>query len=150
MMNILRQVSAPRYQRDHIVSYLLASERTCQAQRLTITLVEMEPGGVQHVHAHAPEQMYYILEGAGLMTVNAEQRPVQVGDCIFFSAFDRHGLQNTDKTVLRYLSAASPSFTAEECQQFWPLASLAEEQGDQASAQSLGWLTASRRKDRHE
>jgi mannose-6-phosphate isomerase-like protein (cupin superfamily) len=127
-MNILRKNSAPRYRRDHIVSYLLASAGTCQAQQLAITLVEMEPGGVQHVHAHAPEQMYYILEGSGLMTVNTEQRPVQAGDCIFFSAFDEHGLQNTGGTVLRYLSAASPSFTAEECQQLWPLPSLAEEQ----------------------
>jgi mannose-6-phosphate isomerase-like protein (cupin superfamily) len=134
MMNILRKNTAPRYSRDHIVSYLLASERTCQAQRLTITLVEMESGGVQHVHAHAPEQMYYILEGAGLMTVNAEQRPVRAGDCVFFSAFDQHGLQNTGEIVLRYLSAASPSFTAEECQQFWPLASLAEAQADKASS----------------
>lgn len=125
-MNILRKASAPRYLRDNIVSYLLASERTCQAQRLTITLVEMEPGGVQHVHAHAPEQMYFILEGSGLMTVNTEQQTVQAGDCIFFSAFDEHGLQNTGGTVLRYLSAASPSFTAEESRQLWPLPSLAE------------------------
>jgi mannose-6-phosphate isomerase-like protein (cupin superfamily) len=127
-VNILTKDSAPRYRRDSIVSYLLASERTCQAQRLTITLVEMAPGGVQHVHAHAPEQMYYLLEGSGLMTVNGEQRPVQAGDCIFFSAYDEHGLQNTGGTVLRYLSAASPSFTAEESRQLWPLPSLAEEE----------------------
>ena len=23
----------------------------------------MEPGGIQHIHSHEPEQMYYILEG---------------------------------------------------------------------------------------
>ncbi len=126
-MNILRRRHAPRYRRDQIVSYLLVSERTCASQRLTITLVEMEPGGVQQVHAHAPEQMYYILEGTGVMTVNAEQRPVSAGDCIFFSAYDQHGLRNTGATVLRYLSAASPSFSAEECAQLWPLPSLAEE-----------------------
>ncbi len=133
-MNLLQKDSAPRYARDNIVSYLLASALTCQAQRLTITLVEMQPGGVQHIHSHAPEQMYYILEGSGLMTVNSEQRPVQAGDCIFFSAFDRHGLQNTGGTPLRYLSAASPSFNAEECRQLWPLPSLAEEREGQAPA----------------
>ncbi len=131
-MNLLQKDSAPRYARDHIVSYLLASALTCQAERLTITLVEMEPGGVQHIHSHAPEQMYYILEGSGLMTVNSEQRPVQAGDCIFFSAFDQHGLQNTGGTPLRYLSAAPPSFSAEECRQLWPLPSLAEEREGQS------------------
>ena len=67
-MNIQRKESAPRYERDNIVSYLLVSERTCGSEHLTVTLVEMEPGGKQRVHAHEPEQMYYILAGSGVMT----------------------------------------------------------------------------------
>ena len=69
-MNILRQITAPRYQRDDITSYLLVSAGTCKAENLAITIVEMEPGGFQHLHAHEPEQMYYILAGEGLMTVD--------------------------------------------------------------------------------
>lgn len=126
-MNVVRKTSAPRYKRDNIVSYLLVSELTGNSKNLAITLVEMEPGGIQHVHSHDPEQMYYILEGSGVMTVDAEEEPVQAGDCIFFSSFAKHGLKNTGETVLRYLSAASPSFTPEQCQQLWPLASLDEE-----------------------
>jgi mannose-6-phosphate isomerase-like protein (cupin superfamily) len=123
-MKIVRQNTSPRYQRDGIASYLLVSEKTSQAEKLAITIVEMEPGGFQHLHAHEPEQMYYILEGRGLMTVNGEESPVQAGDCIFFPAFAEHGLKNTGNGVLRYLSAASPSFTQEQCEQWWPLASL--------------------------
>jgi mannose-6-phosphate isomerase-like protein (cupin superfamily) len=122
-MNIMRKGSAPRYKRDNIVSYLLVSELTGNAKNLTITLVEMEPGGVQHVHSHEPEQMYYILDGSGVMTVDADEKPVQAGDCIFYPSFAKHGLKNTGTTVLRYLSAASPSFTREQCQQLWPLPS---------------------------
>jgi hypothetical protein len=58
--------------------------------------------------------MYYILEGSGLMTVDDEERQVSVGNCIFFSSLSRHGLENTGGTVLRYLSAASPSFKKED------------------------------------
>lgn len=126
-MHIMRKTAAPRYKRDNIVSYLLVSELTGSARNLAITLVEMEPGGVQQVHSHKPEQMYYILEGSGIMTVNGEQRPVQAGDCVFYPSYAKHGLKNTGATVLRYLSAASPSFTREECQRLWPLASLDEE-----------------------
>lgn len=122
-MNVMRKGSAPRYKRDNIVSYLLVSELTGNSKNLAITLVEMEPGGVQHIHSHEPEQMYYILEGSGIMTVDAEERSIQAGDCIFFPAFAKHGLKNTGGTVLRYLSAASPSFTREQCRQFWPLPS---------------------------
>lgn len=49
-MNVMRRGSAPRYKRDNIVSYLLVSELTGNSRNLIITLVEMEPGGVQHVH----------------------------------------------------------------------------------------------------
>jgi quercetin dioxygenase-like cupin family protein len=72
-MNILKKNSSPRYKRDDITSYLLVSKLTCNSDNLAITLVEMEPGGVQHIHNHEPEQMYYILEGSGVMTVDDER-----------------------------------------------------------------------------
>jgi mannose-6-phosphate isomerase-like protein (cupin superfamily) len=123
-MNILHKNTAPRYQRDNITSYLLVSAGTCNAENLAITIVEMEPGGFQHLHSHEPEQMYYILEGHGEMTVDGEDRPVQAGDCIFIPSFAEHGLKNTGEGVLRYLSAASPSFTKEQCEEWWPLPPL--------------------------
>ena len=126
-MNILRKNTAPRYQRDNIESFLLVSATTCDAENLSITIVEMEPGGFQHLDSHEPEQMYYILEGQGLMNVDGEERRVQAGDCIFFPSFVEHGLKNTGEGVLRYLSAASPSFTWEESKELWPLPPLASE-----------------------
>jgi len=120
-MHIRHQNSAPRYQRDGITSYLLVSEKTCGAEKLAITIVEMQPGGFQHLHSHEPEQSYYILEGTGLMTIDGEERTVQAGDCIFFPSFAEHGLKNTGKGILRYLSAASPSFTLAQSEQLWPL-----------------------------
>jgi len=123
-MKVMTKNGAPRYQRDQITSHLLVSKRTCDAENLAITLVEMEPGGRQHVHSHEPEQMYYILEGSGIMTVDGEQRQVNAGDCVFYPAFAEHGLENTGGSILRYLSAASPSFTLKTCQEWWPLPSI--------------------------
>ena len=126
-MNIQCKNSVPRYQRDGIISYLLVSERTCGSQKLSVTLVEMEPGGFQHVHAHEPEQAYYILEGVGVMSFDGEEKTVTTGDCIFFPSFAKHGLKNTGESALKYLSAASPSFTKEESMRLWPLRSAVEE-----------------------
>ena len=94
-MNIKKRSSAPRYKRDNITSYLLVSDLTSGSKNMTVTLVEMEPGGIQKKHSHAPEQMYYILEGRGLMTMDDERREVQAGDCIFFPFYSKHGLENT-------------------------------------------------------
>ena len=126
-MNVFSRNSAPRYQRDGITSYLLASKRTGGAENLSITLVEMEPSGFQNVHKHEPEQTYTIIEGSGVMTVNGEQRYVKPGDCIFIPSWAEHGLQNSGGTVLKYLSACSPSFTQQQCVDWWPLPSLDEE-----------------------
>jgi mannose-6-phosphate isomerase-like protein (cupin superfamily) len=73
-LKVLRIYSSPRYKRDNITSYPLVSEDTCDSKNLSITIVSMEPGGRQHVHSHEPEQMYYIMEGSGLMTVDDEQQ----------------------------------------------------------------------------
>jgi mannose-6-phosphate isomerase-like protein (cupin superfamily) len=127
-MNILRKESAPRYARDGIVSYLLVSRRTGGAERLAVTLVEMEPGGIQQPHAHDPEQMYLILEGTGIMTVGDERKAVGPGDCVYYPSQTVHGLENTGGTLLRYLSAASPSFTGRQCRELWPLPSIREEE----------------------
>lgn len=126
-MHIMTPKTSPRYQRDGITSYLLVSERTCGAQKLSITLVEMEPGGFQHVHQHEPEQTYTILEGSGIMSVAGEERPVGPGDCIFIPSWAGHGLQNTGGTRLRYLSACSPSFTLQQCVEWWPLPAEVED-----------------------
>ena len=130
-MEIVRKDIVPRYERDNITSVLLISALTTNAKNLTITIVEMEPEGIQRIHSHKQEQMYYILEGTGEMTVGDEIRDVQKDDCIFFQSNSPHGLKNTGKAILRYLSAASPSFTVQECQDLWPLPSLKEERESQ-------------------
>lgn len=68
-MHVPKKETAPRYVRpDGITSYLLASPRTSGAEHLTTTLAVLQPGGEQRIHSHRPEQVYFILEGTGLMT----------------------------------------------------------------------------------
>ena len=120
-MLILNKASAPRYQRDRITSFLLVSKRTCGSDDLSVTLVEMQPGGFQRIHSHSQEQMYYIIEGSGEMIVDDERQLVMIGDCIFIPANARHGFRNRGDKDLRYLSAASPSFGVQESIELWPI-----------------------------
>ena len=123
----LNREEAPRYRHDSITSYLLTSAGTTQSEDLATTLVEMDPGGEQKLHSHVPEQTYFLLEGAGVMTVEGETAEVAAGDCIFIPSRASHGLRNTGDSVLRYYSAASPSFTREQCEKLWPLPSIADQ-----------------------
>ena len=112
---------------EGIVSYLLASSRSSGARFLTTSLVEIGPGGEQRLHSHEPEQVYFILEGIGQMTVGAEVAPVGPGDCVFIASGQPHGLQNEAGGPLMYFSAAAPTFSPEQLAQFWPLNSEAED-----------------------
>ncbi|MCH8012423.1 MAG: cupin domain-containing protein [Candidatus Marinimicrobia bacterium] len=125
-MIILNKANAPRYVRpEDITSYLLTSKLT-GSEHLTTTLVEISSGGMQRIHNHVPEQIYYILEGSGLMTVGNETARVEPGDCIFIPSQALHGLKNKGEITLRYFSAAAPSFDSEELKTFWPLGSESE------------------------
>lgn len=129
-MHLIKKEGSPRYQRDNITSYLLASKLTCGSDSLAVSVVEMEPGGVQHIHAHANEQAYYVLSGTGIMTVGEESRRVAAGDCIFIPSGAGHGLVNESGGKLIYVSAASPSFNKEECETLWPLGGGKEKDHD--------------------
>ena len=121
-MEILKKKDSPRYVRkEGIKSYLLASPITCNATHLTTTLVEIEPYGKQRIHKHEPEQVYFIIDGIGKMTVGNEHQIVNSEDCIFIPSKEPHGLENIGESKLRYFSAASPSFTKKELVNFWPI-----------------------------
>ena len=123
-MKIMKTNISPRYKRDNIESFLLISPKTTDSKNLSVTLVEMGVKGIQKIHSHKPEQMYYILEGEGIMTVNNEEKKVIPGDCIFILSNSNHGLINTGNKKLKYLSAASPSFTKKQCEEYWSLKSV--------------------------
>ncbi len=121
-MHILKKETAPRYRRpEGITSHLLASPRTCGAEHLTTTLAVIQPGGEQRVHSHPPEQVYFILEGSGLMTVGGETLRVEPGDCVFIPSGVPHGLNNDGAAVLRYFSAAAPAYEAGHLEKTWAL-----------------------------
>jgi mannose-6-phosphate isomerase-like protein (cupin superfamily) len=127
-VKILQKETAPRYRRPAgITSYLLASPRTCGSSHLTTTLVEIESGGEQRIHQHSPEQVYFILAGAGEMSVDGETRMVGPGDCVFVPSGNSHGITNRGPGLLRYFSAAAPAFAKEELAVLWPMASERDE-----------------------
>lgn len=62
---------------------------------------ELEPGTSIGKHQHGQnEELYVILEGEGVMTVNDEQTKVETGDVILNKLQWSHSLKNnSDKTV---------------------------------------------------
>jgi mannose-6-phosphate isomerase-like protein (cupin superfamily) len=75
----------------------------------------LPPGAAVTPHHHEElEEIYYILEGAGLMTIGDETQPVGTGDAIYIPRNRRHTLTNTGQTTMRLLLVCGPAFYFED------------------------------------
>jgi mannose-6-phosphate isomerase-like protein (cupin superfamily) len=77
-------------------------------------------GSGQPIHAHDPEQCYYIIKGTGLMIIEDETREVTSGDAIYIPSNRKHGIKNIGDMTLEYLTANSPVFTKDYEDSLWP------------------------------
>lgn len=69
--------------------------------------VVVEPGTTmtEHVNPDGESELFYIVRGAGLLSVEQEQdRAVAFGDTIFIPPHRRHSLRNTSSETLVFLS----------------------------------------------
>lgn len=72
-------------------------------------------GGQTERHHHkVSEEMYYLLDGAGLIEIDGEQRAVAPGDAILIPVGAWHQITNTGGGELRFLCTCSPPWTAED------------------------------------
>ncbi len=120
-MKIIKKENAPRHENENLDSYLLISKLTTGSNNLNVSLSEMKQKGYERSLAVAYEQMYFIIEGTGIVTIEDEDRVVKGGDCIFIPTDTKAGIKNTGTKVLKYLTAANASFSLEKCKENWPL-----------------------------
>jgi len=75
----------------------------------------LPPGAMTapHLHPHT-EEIYYVLRGAGLMTLGAERRAVGMGDGILIPPGTSHTIQNLGQDPLVFLCCCSPPYSHED------------------------------------
>ena len=68
---------------------------------------ELEPGVSEGSHAHDDdrplEELYYFLEGRGIMWIDGEDIPIAAGDAVLVPPGADHGFRNTGTTPLKLL-----------------------------------------------
>ncbi|TXK83806.1 cupin domain-containing protein [Paenibacillus sp. N3.4] len=90
-------------------SVRLYSQKDYESPLRFLYYIEIPPGASIGYHKHKDdEEMYILLAGRGLMTVDGETKEVKAGDTILNKPFGSHGLQNhtnQDIKLLVYESA---------------------------------------------
>ncbi|HZH91573.1 MAG TPA: cupin domain-containing protein [Pyrinomonadaceae bacterium] len=91
-------------------------DRTTSEIELCSLAEEVLPAGAavgRHHHLET-EEVYYLLEGRGRMTVAGETRDVSAGDAIFIPRGAMHMLENTGDTPIRLLLVCGPAYSRED------------------------------------
>lgn len=93
---------------------LLAYRNSC-IRNQSLAEARLPPGVSTIAHRHQKtEEIYYILEGEGLMQVAAETRSVGPGDAIAIPPGSLHQITNTGLGVLRFLCCCAPAYEHED------------------------------------
>lgn len=90
---------------------LLAHRNSC-IQKQSLAEARLPPGASTTPHYHPQtEEIYYILAGAGRMTIDGDTRDVGPGDAIAIPPGAIHTITNTsDATTLKFLCCCAPAY----------------------------------------
>lgn len=85
---------------------LLSGDRTPTAG-LTVGVVDIGAGHGERSfpHRHAPAEVYFVLAGEGVVTIDGKAYPVHAGSAVFIPGNAWHATRNTGPEVLRMLYA---------------------------------------------
>src|SRR5262245_38422410 len=89
---------------------LLAHRNSC-IRKQSLAEARVLPGMATTPHYHPQtEEIYYILEGAGRMTIDGQTRDVLPGDAIAISPGAVHTIANSGATLLKFLCSCAPGY----------------------------------------
>jgi mannose-6-phosphate isomerase-like protein (cupin superfamily) len=77
-------------------------------KNVSLSLLYAEPGKSFEIHAHPEEELAYILQGRGILTVEGKPYPVEAPCVMKIPPHLHHGLEVTGKETLLKLNAHSP------------------------------------------
>lgn len=78
-------------------------------KNLKTLIVRIEPGGIIPLHTHPTLELFYIVEGEGILTANDKEQKVVVGDVIHPPAGDVHGIRNDNTEPLTFITNYAPA-----------------------------------------
>jgi mannose-6-phosphate isomerase-like protein (cupin superfamily) len=93
---------------------LLAHRNSC-IRRQTLAEARLPTGASTTPHHHIQtEEIYYILEGAGLMRIAGETATVGPGDAVAIPPGALHQITNTGPGLFRFLCCCAPGYEHED------------------------------------
>lgn len=106
----LQETDAPRDGWDDSVRgrihwRTLFSQGRTRSEGITCGVAELGPGDWLGLHRHAPSETYYVLAGAGIVSLDGREIAVRARSAVFIPGMAEHGVRQTGAEVLRLFYA---------------------------------------------
>ncbi len=82
---------------------ITVGELNSKMQTINYAWLEKNEGFEPHTHTDC-EEVYYFLEGQGVMEINSRELVVNEGDLVVVEANEPHGLHNNQEQLLKFLT----------------------------------------------
>lgn len=93
----------------------LAGPATTGSERLDFRISRYAPMAYVQEHVHqVQEQVYYVLEGEGVLTLGDERHLMRASDYVYVPPGVRHSFHNTGTSGLVFLVITTPAADAED------------------------------------
>jgi quercetin dioxygenase-like cupin family protein len=83
------------------------------SSNVTCGFAVLEAGGFLALHRHQPPEVYHVLEGQSVVTIDGADHLVAKGDTVFIPSMAEHGIRNSSPARLRLLFIFPTSTFAE-------------------------------------
>ena len=79
------------------------------SRNVGVTMLYVPPQGTVAFGSHEPEEVYAVMEGAGIMHFTKGPRPIKKGDFIYLAPWCEHGIENTGIDQMVVMVITSPT-----------------------------------------
>jgi quercetin dioxygenase-like cupin family protein len=96
------------------LSKALVSEENSGSKRIDYRISSYEPMAFVEDHVHqVQEQIYHVLKGEGILTLNDEKKLMREHDYVYIPPGVRHSFSNTGLDTLVFLVVTTPAHDSE-------------------------------------
>ncbi len=78
--------------------------------RYSLAHAVVKPGDTTRVHRLRTSEVYYIMEGEGVMHINAESAPVRPGSTIYIPPMSKQSITNPGDRDLKFICIVDPAW----------------------------------------
>ena len=80
----------------------------------SFALAEVKPNSQTRQHFLIHSEIYYILDGQGVVTIDAESAKVDRGDLVYIPPQSVQSIRNAGHQMLRFIAAVSPPWQSDQ------------------------------------